>query len=212
MHLTIILFLICFFLLGMFVYSFNYYHYYQEGMTNQTNQSSIVSTERCPNMLIQKGTNYFLYNSKLAKVPGVNPIQFNNLEEYTEFIEWQRSQGIHCPILFLQHNYDIQGNASYNIRPGPHDLQGGVPTNALPPVNPNPTLLTDASHDDPPYNYNSIPGYDGSSQYVGATTPLDLMQPNQADPMSDTWAGGAYSQELIDKGYYQGNEVAIKVA
>ena len=34
---------------------------------------------RCPNLLIQKGTEIYLYNSKVAKVPGVNPVKFNHL-------------------------------------------------------------------------------------------------------------------------------------
>ena len=33
-----------------------------------------------------------LLNSGLAKIPGVNPVVFNNLEEYVEFTEWQRSK------------------------------------------------------------------------------------------------------------------------
>ena len=36
---------------------------------------------RCPNVLIQKGSKIYLYNTKIAEVPGVNPIMFNNLEE-----------------------------------------------------------------------------------------------------------------------------------
>ena len=36
---------------------------------------------RCPNVLIQKGTRFHLYNSSLANVPGVNPISFNHLDE-----------------------------------------------------------------------------------------------------------------------------------
>ena len=63
---------------------------------------------RCPNILIQKGSAFLLYNSKLAKVPGVNPLRFNHLDDYVEFIEWQRSQGIRCPVLYLQEAYDAQ--------------------------------------------------------------------------------------------------------
>ena len=62
--------------------------------------------KRCPNMLVQIDKNYFLYNSNLAKIPGVNPIRFNNLEEYVEFLDWQKSQGINCPVLYLQKTYD----------------------------------------------------------------------------------------------------------
>ena len=40
-------------------------------------------SKRCPNILIQKGKEIYLYNSELAEVPGVNPMKFDNLEEYT---------------------------------------------------------------------------------------------------------------------------------
>ena len=56
---------------------------------------------RCPNILIQKDKHIFLYNSELAPAPGVNPIMFDNLNEYVEFTKWQRSQGIRCPALFF---------------------------------------------------------------------------------------------------------------
>jgi hypothetical protein len=81
---------------------------------------------RCPNLLIQKGTTLYLHNTNLAPVPGVNPIRFDNLEEYIEFIEWLRGQGIKCPILFLQHSVNAQGESVYNIRPSPTDLRGGL--------------------------------------------------------------------------------------
>ena len=131
---------------------------------------------RCPNVLIQKGTKFYLYNSKLANVPGVNPVTFNNLEDYTEFMDWQRSQGIRCPVLYLQESYDAQGNPVYNARPSPNNLQGG-----LPPVPPGGgysqpiTKLFDAGRDDPPYNVNSFPSYDQQDQYIGLNTPLDQM-------------------------------------
>jgi len=66
-----------------------------EGLT------TINGNLRCPNLLIQKGPKYYLYNSNVAQVPGVNPIEFNNLEEYTEFLEWQRAFGIRCPVLYV---------------------------------------------------------------------------------------------------------------
>ena len=31
---------------------------------------------RCPNLLIQKGSELHLLNSKTAKIPGINPIKF----------------------------------------------------------------------------------------------------------------------------------------
>jgi hypothetical protein len=189
---------------------------YYEGFTNE-------NIKRCPNMLIQKGSKFYLYNSKLAKVPGVNPVEFDNLEDYTEFLDWQHSQGIRCPVLYLQQSYDAQNNEVYNIRPSVSELQGGLQSSPLPSttplVYPNPTLLVDATHNDKPYNTNSYPAYDASSYYVGTTTPLDVIniqqqQPGQVspDPMDPNWGGSAYTQNLIDQGVYKGNEVAIRVA
>lgn len=108
----------------------------REGLSNP-NQASTKSSgkPRCPDMLIQQGSKILLYNSKLTRVPGVNPIEFNNLEEYTEFLDWQKSQGIICPVLYLQQSYDAQGNKVYKVRPSVSEPQGGLPpapTNAQP--------------------------------------------------------------------------------
>ena len=184
---------------------------YVEGLKNNIEN-------RCPNILIQHDKQFFLYNSKLAKIPGVNPIEFDNLEDYVEFLDWQRSQGIRCPVLYLQKSYDAQGTAVYKTRPGVTDLQGGLPPSISSiPSNPNPTLLVDATQNDAPYNKNSYPSFDQSSYYVGTTTPLDNINQQQEnmlyspDPMDDNWGGIKYTQSLVDKGVYAGNEVAIRV-
>ena len=182
-----------------------------EGLTNN-------NTKRCPNILVQKGSRFYLYNSTVAKVPGVNPIEFENLEDYVEFIDWQRSQGIRCPVLYLQHTYDAQGDAVYKMRPSVTEPQGGLPpSSSTYPTNPNPTLLIDATQNDQPYNKNSIPAYDQSSFYVGSTTPLDTMNETQEnllyspDPMDPNWGGQEYTEKLVESGYYAGNELSINV-
>tara|TARA_B110000971_G_scaffold218926_1_gene258794 strand:- start:3979 stop:4638 length:660 start_codon:yes stop_codon:yes gene_type:complete len=205
----------------------------KEGFTNKQNN-------QCPNLLIQRGSRFYLFNSKLAKVPGVNPIEFDNLEDYTEFLDWQRSQQIRCPVLYLQHTYDVQGNPVYKVRPSVSEPQGGLqPSNNMPPsiassegdlimesslgtpdtpAYPDPSLLVDASRNDPPYNKNSYPGFDASSYYVGRTTPLDAMdiiqdsKPVSADPMAPNWGGAKYTQSLVDRGYYEENNVKIAIA
>lgn len=124
---------------------------------------------RCPNLLIQRGTKFFLKNTNLADVPGVNPIEFNNLDEYAEFTKWQRSQSIRCPILFVQEVYDAQGERVYNLKPDPQNPHTGLSDFTID------TKLLDAGRDDPPFNKNSYPGYDAQSQYIGLKTPLDNM-------------------------------------
>jgi hypothetical protein len=166
-----------------------------------------------------------LYNSQVAKVPGVNPIKFNNLEDYVEFMKWQRSQGIVCPVLYLQQTNDAQGKNIYKIRPSPVDLQGGLPpmvdtttgagagANRLPPV----TKLMDSNRNDPPYNTNSYPGVDASGFNMGDVTPLDMLNFIQQDsgtspnPMDPNWGGPKFTQHLVDSGYYEGDQVSLYI-
>ena len=172
--------------------------------------------DRCPDVLIQKGSAFFLYNSKLANVPGVNPIRFSNLDEYVQFTDWQRSHGIRCPVLYLQHSYDIQGNSVYKARPSPENLKGGLPTRIVEGKKAASSVkLLDAHRSDPPYNTNSFPGHDPQMQNVGLDTPLDKMfhEPNykvSPNPMDTTWGGQDHTQDLIDKGYYSNREVLKK--
>lgn len=194
------------FLLGLIFYARHDTKSLMEGLT--TNEPS----PNCPNILIQKDKSFYLHNSKQAIIPGVNPIKFDNLEDYVEFLDWQRSKGIRCPVLYLQQTYDAQGNSVYKIRPGVTDLQGGLPPNI--PSNPNRTLFVDATRNDKPYNVNSYPAYDQSSYYVGTTTPADTEIKQQhenmlfsPDPMDDNWGGVKYTEKLVDAGVYADNEV-----
>ena len=210
-----LLFTVIAFILGL--YFVVNYSVSEEGFVS--NQS-----HRCPNILIQKGTEIYLYNSQVAKVPGVNPIKFNNLEDYVEFMKWQRSQGIVCPVLYMQQMNDAQGKNIYKIRPSPVDLQGGLPPmvdtttvtpgkNRLPPI----TKLMDSNRNDPPYNTNSYPGFDASGFNMGDVTPLDALNFIQQDsgmspnPMDPNWGGPKFTQHLIDSGYYEGNEVSVYI-
>jgi hypothetical protein len=223
--------LILVFLIGLYFYAKNGDTKYSEGFTVDTPRKP-----KCPDMLIQKGSRFYLYNSKLTQVPGVNPIEFENLEDYTEFLDWQKSQNIKCPVLYLQETYDAQGNRVYKSRPSVSEPQAGLPPSANPPVGiasqvpplmesslepvgdeayPNPTLLVDATRNDPPYNSQSYPSHDPSNYYIGTTTPLDMMNikqekaPISPDPMDPNWGGSAYTQSLVDKGYYKENEVSL---
>ena len=206
------------FLLGLYFVT-NYHTV--ESFDTLSNKTSY----RCPNVLIQKGSAFFLFNTKLAKIPGVNPLRFNSLDEYTEFTDWQRSQGIRCPILYVQESYDAQGNQVYKARPSPTDMQGGLPDlmpadsdlmptdKILPPF----TKLTDATRNNPPFNSNTYPAYDQQNQDIGLETPLDKMFHEKTgkvspNPMDTNWGGAQYTQSLVDQGYYADDEVAIMIA
>jgi len=77
------------------------------------------TNDNCPNLLIKKGDKFYLQNTKKVVVPGVNPIAFNSLDEYEEFIKWQRSHNIKCPILFVEYAYNTQNHPVYFIQPNP---------------------------------------------------------------------------------------------
>lgn len=204
-----ILFYVAIFLGGLYFYTKYTNPKMLEGLTAMNGEL------RCPNLLIQKGAKFYLYNSNIAEVPGVNPIEFNNLEEYVEFLEWQRGAGIRCPVLYVQNTYDAQGERVYKIRPSVTELQGGLPPTVPVAL---PTKLVDATQADYPYNTNSVPAFDQSSYYVGTTTPLDTMNSaNESllfsdNAMDQNWGGADYTQALVDTGYYKGNEVSIAIA
>lgn len=207
----ILYFCIFVFLLGLIFYGKGENKKFLENLTNLNDVS-----DKCPNILIQKNKEFYLYNSKTEKIPGVNPIKFDNLEDYVEFLEWQRKNGIRCPVLYLQQTYDTQGQPVYKVRPSVTNLQGGTPPSIH--KTPNNTLLVDATRNDPPYNKNSYPAYDNTSYYVGTTTPLDTKIKQQSenmlyspDPMDDNWGGVEYTQDLIDRGVYADNEVIRRV-
>ena len=166
---------------------------------------------RCPNILIQQGDKFLLYNSNLVEVPGVNPLTFDSLEDYTEFTTWQRSQGIRCPVLFLQVSYDAQGKQVYKARSDPTNLQGGL-QDALPGRQmAEQSQLFDGGRSNTPNN-NAFPAFDPKGQYIGLDTPLDKMfnAPNNTispNPMDTTWGGQKYTEKLVDDGYYEGDEV-----
>ena len=156
------------------------------------------SNSECPNLLIQKGKELHLIYSGKAKIPGVNPIKFKNLEDYNEFLNWQRAKGIRCPVLYFQQTYEVQNKKGYRMLPDITEKQGGL--SSVAPKQP----LYDANHDDMPYNINSYPGFDSQDQYVGANTPLDnIFKSNEkvsANAMDVNWGGSVFSEKSVDSG------------
>lgn len=197
MTLLLILIIIVF-LAGIYFITVSSDPKYLESLTNMSGST------RCPNMLIQKGKNFYLYNSNLAEIPGVNPIEFENLEDYVEFIDWQRSQGIRCPVLYLQHSYDAQGQAGYKVRPSVTEPQGGLPP-ASSTQSFNPNYSAPQTMDQPTSSFD----LSNSAQInEPEETSNMLFSPNAMD---DNWGGPRYTKSLVDAGYYEGNEVNLFV-
>lgn len=163
-------------------------------------------SSNCPNLLIQKDGGFYLYNTQKMEVPGVNPIKFDHLEEYTEFIEWLRGSGIRCPVLFAKQTYTTQGDKSFKICPSDDPSICGLPQSQFPQE----TKLINAGH-----NKGSMPAFDPDNQYIGEYTPLDKMfheeerQQLSDNPIDNNWGGARYSQQSVDSGKYSGDTVSI---
>ena len=163
---------------------------------------------RCPNILYQSGSKIFLFNSKLANVPGVNPIQFNNLEDYVEFTKWQRREGIKCPILYLQKSEDIQGKPVYNAMLNPTNSKGGLPAYPLGPGHSQSNVMS------VPTINSELLNNDMRDIAKDIEIPIDNMfqSGTGVSPFATeaNWGGAAYTQKLVDAGVFKGDEVKIK--
>ena len=194
-----------FMVLGLYYY-INSYKYY-ETLENNTNNS----IEQCPNMLIEKDGNYHLYNSKKKIAFGVNPITFNNLEEYTKFIEWQNNQNISCPILYLQYSTDAQNNELIQVKSSIFENEGGLLSktkNFLDQDSVDENQILDATKDnDRMFNTNMFNGFDSLNQDIGLDTPLDKIfhQPGNksVNPMDPHWGGKNYTLDAVNRGDFE---------
>uniref|UniRef100_A0A6C0H4U4 Uncharacterized protein n=1 Tax=viral metagenome TaxID=1070528 RepID=A0A6C0H4U4_9ZZZZ len=220
----LLLFILILFLLIYFLFFSNFYESFQNIPTN------------CPNLLIYKNSKYLLLNTRLKTVPGVNPIVFDDLNDYTKFLEWQKSQGLHCPVLFLQQSYNTQGEKEFKQQPSVFEPQFGLPPSKLiskyqsSPQQPLPNqtstqqpLPNQTSTEQPlpqqqpsqyfdsniKYSYKPFLNY----FYKWFSSPKEEQKNKDkySDPMSKYWKGPKYTQKLIDKGYYSGNEVQIYI-
>ena len=61
--------------------------------------------KQCPTTLIQDGSKYLLFNDNLPEEEGVNPLVLDSLDDYLEFLYWQRKQNINCPVLYFTKQY-----------------------------------------------------------------------------------------------------------
>jgi hypothetical protein len=229
-----LLFLLIIFLIGLYLYTFDLF--FKKSCSRESFDPTSENKD-CPNLLINKGHVILLYNTSQPEEDGKNPIPFKNLDEYIHYLETQRKNGINCPVLYLQQENDAQGKDVYRIRPSPFDQQGGNPPIQLTrsqfnhqdiQKGPPPTIVTnnpfindpnkpipviDASRENPPYNTNNYAGFDPTNQYVGVYTNIDAIHDSTRvsqlsdNPMDENWAGVLYTENSVQSGKYDDNNV-----
>ena len=212
------IFLLVTFLAGIYVILTN-------GLVNNMTDSAVESMDNtqdnasdnnCPDLLIKQGNSLFLYNTTAPIVDGQNPIPFYNLDEYINYLEIQRKKGIHCPVLYLQQENDVQGKTVYRMQPSPFYVEGGLPALPMQTIdNTKIQMVMDASRDNSPYNANNYAGFDPYGQDVGINTNIDLIHKSTKmenggisdNPMDTNWGGVDVTQQSVDSGKFVGNEV-----
>jgi len=205
-----IIFLIGLFFLGLYLTMRNAYF-----ETMDDYKPVPLPDSNCPNLLLQRGTILLLYNTNQPIVDGKNPITFNNLDAYINYLEDKRKNGTNCPVLFLQQENNAQGQDVFRMRPSPFDLQGGVQASSSIPS--DVTTIVDASRENPPYNQGNYPSFDPTSQYVGVFTNVDKVHASTSEgaisdnPMDTNWAGVVYTQQMVDSGKYDENNISKPV-
>ena len=132
-------------------------------VSKQPVEETFISGE-CPTTLIKDGNYYLVYDPTKAKIPGVNPIQLKSLEDYKEFVKWQRNSKLGCPILHYEKVYTTQGTEMYEIKPDFETNEGGVNHSVPEPIS---ERCTDALLSHPPFNSNMFPAYDPQNQTEG---------------------------------------------
>jgi hypothetical protein len=205
-----IIFLLIVFVIGLFATM-----YFKPPITNEKNDIENMESPQqpgCPDMLVKKGQSLALYNTKQPVSEGSNPILFQSLDDYIDFVGIQEKNGINCPILYLQEEVNTQGENVYRMRPSPFDLQGGLPT-----TTPEVVEISDASRKNYPYNENNYPGFDPEGQYVGIYTNLDAIHDstkqssNSDNPMDPNWGGIEYTRDAVKSGKYEDREITKPV-
>jgi hypothetical protein len=195
---TLMVLILVVFILGLIVYA-------TQRIRIETLQNRSKIGAKCPNLLVRRGNHLYLYNT--TERNDSIPIHFNNLDEYIEFTNKQRAEGVDCPILFLQQENDVQGNDVYRVRPSPFDQQGGMQ-----PLNENGEPITDASRDGE-YNSNMFAGFDPQGQDIGTFNELDAIHlstgnSNVSDnPMDVNWGGVEHTQGAVESGKYDKRQV-----
>lgn len=84
----------------------------QEGMVEGvegTGGSIIGVNPDCPNVIMEVDGKIHLYNTRKAKVPGVNPMVLSSLADYPQLMAFLNAKGMNCPALFLRRGRSASG-------------------------------------------------------------------------------------------------------
>lgn len=120
-------------------------------------------SSNCPKTMIKDGSKILLLDEEKAKIPGVNPIVLNSLDEYIEYMEWLKANNINCPVLHLEKVINTQGTELYEIKKNFVDKTGYGTLNEIPKSK----CKGNSAIENALYNQNQYPSFDPYNQTQG---------------------------------------------
>jgi hypothetical protein len=182
----IISFFVIIFLLGLHVYANNKIRLVNPfGAEAEAMQNKGNITPTCGNVLLKRGEHIYLYNTN--DTSDAIPLHFNNLDEYVQYVESQRSQNIFKKIS------------------SPHELTQR-PVGFVQPV-------IDSSRTSKTFNVDLYPGFDPHGQDIGVYNELDKIHgstaqsANSDNAMDPNWGGVEHTENAIESGKYDDRRV-----
>ena len=157
-------------------------------MYPDTNSNKIIS---CPNLLVNENGILNLYNTNLEK-SNDNPKTFFSMEDYTNYMQSLLDSGINCSVLYLQAENNTQGEKIYKIADQPT-----IPNNTAYDTNESTKL----------YSIDTLGLSNG--KYADIDKLHDSTKNNSIsdNPIDTNWGGVYHTQQAIDSGKYDSNEV-----
>ncbi len=190
-----VIIIITMFLIGLYFTATVKHSDLVEGFTDGANQDS---KKGCYDLLVKKDGRFYLYNSKVSYVPGVNPIVFNGLAEYGQYMEWEKKHGIKCPILMVEHMIDSQNESKYNLMPkalsDPGEMKMFNGLNAASSSQP----LNKPIDNPKIQKFNEVINEYLSDSTIDGNTTLG----KSANAMDSNWGGTDYARKMVDNGHF----------
>ena len=133
--------------------------------------------EYCYDFIEEKDNKVYIYNTKAPLVPGINPIEFDNLEKYKKSMRWKGKNGSDCPVLYFKRKYTTQNKLGYQLAEDPSSNS----TYTFPPDPPtnrkhNGMINYDRNlfKSELVENTSHYPGFDPNDQDIGKKNPIDM--------------------------------------
>jgi len=154
---------------------------------SSTSRVGFENQSECPTLLVKSGSGILMFTD-----PRGDPTRFSNMDEYIDYVENQRARGIECPVLVLHEEVKNEGDRT--------------PSKVEPVID---------SNDD--RNPNMYSGFDPYGLQIGKYNKLDAIHDSTAksdqsdSPMDPNWGGVQYTQNAVDSGKYDENQVTRPV-